>query len=265
MPKLNWDADDLKNPQDSSGTSTENISGGGLEQGYKHGSLTEGLVAYYPLDSGSGSTAVDEALGNDGTINPGSNGNASTDEMWTTNSKIGLSCLGFDGSDDYIEAPNSSSLDITGDNITMSAWVYLNAQPSNNKDMVLNKENEYELAVNTSGHITWAIRRNGNWSWIDTGVSISTGAWNLIMVTYDGEEVKTFKNGSLGHTYSLSGELDSTDKPFTVGWRGSKGESPWNGKLDDVRIYDRPLSTPEIKALYELDRPSKVSAQDTLQ
>ena len=50
MPKLNWDNDDFRNPQDSSGTTTENISAGGLEQGYFHGSLTQGLVAYYPMN-----------------------------------------------------------------------------------------------------------------------------------------------------------------------------------------------------------------------
>ena len=244
MPKLNWDGNDFRNPQDSSGTVADTISrSGGLVQGYSHGSLTEGLVAYYPMSPGEGSTLIDEAIDNDGTINGAS---------WSTDSRIGEACLSFDGGDDHVEVPDSASLDITGSELTMSAWVYMNSVPSNNKDMILNKENEYEMAVGTSGTVEWAIRRGGNWSWIDSGVSVPTSSWTLVSISYTGSEVKIHKNGSLGDTYSLTG------------WRSSDGESPWNGKIDDIRIYDRPLSTPEIEALFNLEQVSKVSAGDTL-
>ena len=256
MPKLNWNSNDFRNPQDSSGTVADNISrSGNLQQGYSHGSLTEGLVAYYPMSSGEGSTLIDEALDNDGTINGAS---------WSTDSRIGEACLSFDGSDDHVEAPDSASLDITGSELTMSAWIYLDSVPSNNKDMILNKENEYEMAVGTSGTVEWAIRRGGNWSWIDSGVSVPTGSSTLVSMVYTGSEVRIYKNGILGDTYSLTGNIDSNSKPFTIGWRSSDGESPWNGKIDDVRVYDRSLSTPEIKALSDFGQVSMISPSDTL-
>jgi hypothetical protein len=50
MPTINWDKDEL-NQEDSAGTTTDTLGDhkGNLQQGYPLGSLTDGLVAYYPL------------------------------------------------------------------------------------------------------------------------------------------------------------------------------------------------------------------------
>ena len=92
-----------------------------LKRGYKHGSLTEGLIAYYPMEKGQGQVLHDAALDNIGQIKPGSSGgNATVSDMWTTG-KAGTHALDFDGSDDYVDT-NIASLTAP---LTVSMWVNL--------------------------------------------------------------------------------------------------------------------------------------------
>ena len=63
-----------------------------------------GIAGLWHLDEGSGGTAADSSgNGNDGVLRMGT-------------------ALNFDGTDDYVEVPDSSSLDIT-DEITIEAWI----------------------------------------------------------------------------------------------------------------------------------------------
>lgn len=74
--------------------------------------FTTGISGMWHFDEGSGSIAHDSSgNGNNGTI---------YDATWT--SGISGSALSFDGIDDYVEIPDSDSLDITGA-ITVEAWM----------------------------------------------------------------------------------------------------------------------------------------------
>jgi len=81
--------------------------------------VTDGLVAHYKMDSGSGSTAVDSAGSNDGTINGAT---------WSSSAKQGSHCLSFSGGD-YVSTPVNIS-DYSGSGFTVCAW----AKPDENSD-----------------------------------------------------------------------------------------------------------------------------------
>ena len=77
--------------------------------------LGDGLVGYWSFDKGSGSIVHDSSgYGNDGTVYGAS---------WTTDSPSDEGyALDFDGKDDYVEIPDSSSLDLLN-SLTLAAWV----------------------------------------------------------------------------------------------------------------------------------------------
>ena len=78
------------------------------------GDLTEGLVAYFPLDEGSGDVAKD-ATGNvpDGALIDGAQWDSAT-------KKAGASAVTFDGSSGLIEF---EPFDVEGAGITLAAWI----------------------------------------------------------------------------------------------------------------------------------------------
>jgi len=63
------------------------------------------LVAYWPLDEGSGDTTADlTGNGHDGTLKDG--------VAWeTTDVHVGAAALSFDGTDDYVEVPDHDALE----------------------------------------------------------------------------------------------------------------------------------------------------------
>lgn len=79
---------------------------------------TSGLVAAYNFDEGSGTTLMDRS-GN------GNNGTLVSSPAWTAGKNGGA--LAFDGVDDYVSVPETSSLDISG-SMTLAAWIKKNLE-----------------------------------------------------------------------------------------------------------------------------------------
>ncbi len=174
--------------------------------------------------------------------------------------------LEFDGADDYVDAGNDESLDIT-DEITLEAWINLNDITGNfDNDIILNKEGiPYEIAIgDTIGggsyeyHFTWHLggvatnAPNIGASWYDGGGPINRGEWTHLALTYNGSNIITYINGNLEKAYNGSNQIQTTGRGLRIGARNSPGPASafFNGTIDEVRIYNRSLSAEEIKQQY---------------
>ena len=73
------------------------------------------LVASWQFDEGSGTTAFDSSgNGNDATF--------AGAPQWVGDGRFGKA-LKFDGVADYVAAPDSESLDINGDQLSLTGWI----------------------------------------------------------------------------------------------------------------------------------------------
>ncbi|WP_414838294.1 LamG domain-containing protein [Candidatus Nanosalina sp. VS9-1] len=271
MPKLNWDGNDFRNPQDSSGTVADMISrNGSLQQGYFHGSLTEGLVAYYPFEAGTGSTVTDEALGNDGSINGAS---------WVSGA-IGDYSLSFDGGSDYVGVDSLGDTDVEPP-FTLSAWFNSNVDETEARsELIQTQSKKWHIRIEDRGDggfgspgntfnpgLGLHIQNSADDLWYVVSFPTPTDTWHHVTAVFDGQDMKIFLDGVLQDSYSFGSQITIKNDNLSTTSFGARpdGTNPWDGEIDDVRIYDRKLSTPEIKALYNLTAPSKVSPDDTLQ
>lgn len=253
MVDLRWDGHDFRNPQDSSGSTAGLISRSGkLQQGYFHGSLTRGLAAYYPINSGSGETLEDMTeLENNGNINGTS---------WSTNSKIGSYCLNFDGTGDNVESAGFPSFVFTNPH-TVSYWLKWDGLGSSWSPFI-SKQNS-----NTDGVHTW-VGEDGKWDYTSSGNKVTAdgnvpldGTWQHLVIVNNGSSVKFYRNGTLDSSKS-AGLGSEVSKPLRIGEDHSSNFG--TGKIDDIRIYSRTLSRPEVESLYNITNPSRVSPEDTL-
>ncbi len=83
-----------------------------------------GLVGRWNLDEGNGTTALDSS----GNNNNGSLKNMDKNTSWVKGITTTGSALSFDGEDDYVSIPHSSSLNING-NVTIEVWAKPNDEP----------------------------------------------------------------------------------------------------------------------------------------
>ena len=195
-----------------------------------------GLVAAYHFDETTGTMATDvSGNGNHGTINGATR----------TTGKFGQA-LSFNGSSNWITIPDADSLDLTN-GMALSAWVYPTAL-SANINTVLAKENganvSYDLMANDDMNVP-QLYLGGSTYLRGTG-RLPLNAWSHIASTFYGSTVKLFVNGIETASLSWSGSLSVGSGQLLI------GKSPWSeyfqGRIDEVRIYNRALNASEILA-----------------
>ncbi|MFA5133862.1 MAG: LamG-like jellyroll fold domain-containing protein [Patescibacteria group bacterium] len=207
----------------------------------------DGLVGWWTMDNGDSTAArvFDKSgQGNHGTP-VGFNGAPTS-----TTGKINQA-INFDGQNGYVSMGNRTSLNFVAKPFTISAWVY----PTSNSDAV-------DLIYSANGSILY-IAPNGVFSYQANGgpggtIASANGVikinqWNFVSITKSGTsagDTKLYVNGMQNDNASAIAALDGSTN-FMIGKQYNSTTRNWNGKIDDVRIYNRTLSAQEIMNLYK--------------
>ncbi len=222
--------------------------------------LEEGIVGYWHLDEGSGTTSTDASgRGNNGTLTNG--------PTWQSgsNCKAGK-CLSFDGTDDAVEKSSPSNLGL-GPNATISAWIKANTITGGSscnshngsgacRIILFNHDWGYFLGVNSDGAIDFDTSGDGT-SWTNItntpAGAITTGSWyHITVVAQNNSTIAYYINGSLLYTASVANTMMTNRSTLCIGgcsagvWNGGK----FNGLIDEVRVYNRALTATEIANQY---------------
>jgi hypothetical protein len=76
--------------------------------------------------------------------------------------------------------------------------------------------------------------------------------WSHVALTFDGTMLRLYVNGSQVSSRATTGAILRTTRPLWIGGNSPYGEY-FQGLIDEVRVYDRPLSRAEVRA--EMSRP----------
>jgi hypothetical protein len=193
------------------------------------------LVGHWKLDDGSGTIAEDSS--------PNANhGTLQGDPQWVTGWLGGA--LEFDGAADYVDTGYTEDLAAW----TVSAWVTSPAAPSGDSPSgPVHRESNYQINWNHSDTVYQAaIATNaGGWNAASYG-PVDADTWYFITGTYDGEELKAYRNGELITTNSApSGPASAEGNSLKFG-RHAAADQFFAGTVDDVRVYNRALTDEEI-------------------
>ncbi len=206
----------------------------------------DGLLAYYRFDEGAGTSAAD-ASGN------GNNGTLFNGPVWTTG-KIN-SALSFDGVNDYVEVPNSASINPVNF-VTVSAWIYPTAPGQSNDSKIIVKRHQtlandnYSLGFTSGSRPEARIVIGGSMKSI-YGPVLSLNAWHHLVGVYNGSTLKLYVNGTEVNSIAASGSLDTSTYPLRIGTRAVDPVNRYfKGSIDEVRVYNRALSEQEVQSLY---------------
>lgn len=169
---------------------------------------------------------------------------------------------GFDGSNDYVNVPSSSSLRVTNA-ITIAAWIKISRKTGDSSDQIIVSKNGYDYILNVYG-----TGRGSNVGKVEVGGSalspqwlvgstvVDDNKWHYIVFTYDGSNKMIYVDG-YPNTYpqATSGSFSSTTGALRMGRQPSGDARQVNGVIDEVRIYDRALSSSEISSYYNTNKP----------
>ena len=213
-------------------------------------------VAHWRFEEGEGTVAQDLVGSNDGNINFA---------QWTEGESGGG--LWFDGDEDHVWVPNSSSLSVGagGNNFTLSAWV--KPDRIDGIFVIVSKieghdNKEYMLSID-KGRIRLDIEKDNNNGREYSEAVVRVGLWQHVAVTFDKSNLaaRFFYNGeAIGNSFS--------DKPITmlpydlgsnlyIGMRGALDAVPpyidgeFRGSIDELMIFDKILSDNQMKVVYK--------------
>ena len=222
-------------------------------------SLDKGLVAFYNFNGTS-----NDVSGN------------SLHAVSVNGAKLGTDYLGrpqsaaqFDGVDDYFSvAPNDK---LNTDSVTVSCVVMVNS--INRRHTLVNKVN-FENVTGFAYGVGQSLDSDNKWSWavgnktnevctmpavydptnaIYSNKSLEAGRWHNVVATFGHDGQKLFIDGKLvaqsTRTFTTLKKCVGTNLLIGGWWKN--GVISLDGKLDDVRVYDRVLTQCEIDKLAE--------------
>ena len=153
--------------------------------------------------------------------------------------------------DDFIALDDKTATDY----VTVECW-YTRDSSGSGEDIVWNKESCWELKDN-GGNIQWALMANNrSWFWYDSTANIAVGETIHFVLTYDGNYVKSYKNGELVQTYTypsggvLAAQTSCYPKLNSRGCTRTSVQNPGNHTFYQFRVYDRALTDGEVLQNY---------------
>jgi hypothetical protein len=225
------------------------------------------LVGYWKMDEGSGLTTNDDS-GN------GNTGVLLGSPQWVDG--LHGKALDFDGVDNYVSIPDSSSLRVQS--FSLIAWVYMTERPyqqGSRHSAIINKLHfqiggfgnkgyklQFESPTSTDDNLVVSIGDGSNQILLVEYNSINDltlNQWHQVAGTWNGSIASIYIDGSLKNSSSTAQYMIAHDStPLALGTEVTSGaKDVWfKGIIDEAMVYDKALSAQEMADLYTGKLPS---------
>lgn len=203
-----------------------------------------GLIHHWHFDESGGGTAQDLVSGSTGLLQAGA--------QWAPGQGYHGGAVRMDGVDDRVLLGPCDLLNGSG-GITLSLWVKPDFVTAMERTLIAKtsgpqtNDHIWSIAFVNASALRFRLRTAGTVHELSTPPSsLFGGIWYHIVASYDGNMMRLYVNGSLMAFAPASGSIGVFPAaPASLGAR-SNGGAPFSGWLDDVRIFDRGLSEPEV-------------------
>ena len=164
--------------------------------------------------------------------------------------------LDFDGTNDAVNCGTGNTLNITGNALSIEAWIYPTAWKTQIfEGTIVIKENNsnntgFMFRAGAGGKLNFALGSGtGGWQELTTSNNVlDTGKWQHVVATYDGSKSRLYVDGVQVDSMSVSISIGSTSStPLSIGYHPIYGRN-WQGRIDEVRLWSKTLTLAEIKA-----------------
>lgn len=214
-----------------------------------------GLVAYYKLNSSTGTTATNSCTNTssiDGTLNNGPTWNSSASMAFSAN------CINLGASTDYLQADITTA----GSNkMTIEGWVKFNSLTNQQNFFGMYQSmgsTSYCRAIpfkNSSNYLDFYLANtSGTASYVTTSYSVSANTWYHMAFVYDNQKAYVYVNGVLqaSNTSTVAFSMDGADV-FVIGNDRSGGNVAFNSDVavDEVRVWTTARTAAEILEYYD--------------
>ena len=170
----------------------------------------------------------------------------------------------FDGSSSIIDLGSSSPLNTFGGEQTISLWIY---PTTSTHQEIIGYRNDTTLQWNyvekmSNNTIRFLLRSSASpLTVFNTTGTVTINQWNHIVVTVNSTTAKIYINNGTAESLASTVTSFSNSESTKIGeYDALQGVNYFNGKIDQIRIFDKSLSSGEVNSLYNETATSAASA-----
>jgi hypothetical protein len=217
--------------------------------------VTVGLKALWHFDETFGLSAADASPN----MNHGTLFNfVGDDSQWIASDYNGA--LSFNAAAmNYVEVPHHASIgDDLVNRFSVAAWLRSSVPLSVGAGTyrMLEKENSYFFLQGDNnpnglgiGGMNVLVKKGGANISAAIGQPLDANRWYHLAATYDGSTLKIFLDGELKGTRAVTAPIDGSTLPLRIGSDYAGSPRFFNGAIDEVGLWERPLLPSEILQL----------------
>ena len=214
--------------------------------------------------------------GNAKDATPNSNHGTVTEAILTTDRK-GQSnkAYDFDGTNDFVQVADNNIFSFGNSTVdspfSVSAWFKADSVSGTAGRIVSKRDggisqSEWFVDINNTypRFVLWD-KSTGGYRGRESQTALATATWTHLVAVYGGDETNPAADIDIYINGVATDDADVTNSPtgytamenstarLVIGAEDNSGASaiPFNGSIDDARIYNRALSPTEVMALYE--------------
>ena len=165
----------------------------------------------------------------------------------------GKNSLSFDGVNDRVSLGNPASLAITGNKITLEAWINPSSWRTESwRGNIINTEGNgssgYMLRCGASGTLSFNLGDGSAWHEVLSAANALTlNTWQHVAGTYDGTTMRLYLNGVQIGTTASTFNIASPGNSVVIGdWSNGDNQRNFPGKIDEVRVWNKTISAASL-------------------
>lgn len=194
--------------------------------------ITNGLIAWWKLNGDTNDASGNNvaATNNGATPTTGQNGQAN-------------SAYSFNGTSSYIGTSQQLMNSVT--NFSLGGWINMNSSQISRAGFFGHNDN---VETQATGNAI-SFYQNG----VTVNCAMTAGAWHMVYGVFNGSTLAIYIDGTQCAS-SASTQHNSAAYNFNIGGGGIADSSAnwFTGSIDDVRVYNRALSSTELQTLYQI-------------
>ncbi|MBN1340908.1 MAG: choice-of-anchor D domain-containing protein, partial [Bacteroidales bacterium] len=165
---------------------------------------------------------------------------------YTTGIQAPTNLLDFDGTNDYVVISNEAAFDFTN-SMTVEAWIRVGSFTKTWQAIITKGDNSWRIhRYNNTGYITFDTDGTGEEHLI-SNTAMNDGKWHHIAAVYNGSVKYLYIDGRLDNMIVTSGSISTNDYSVMFGENAQQTGRQFDGKMDEVRIWNTALDAETIR------------------
>ncbi|MBN1338895.1 MAG: choice-of-anchor D domain-containing protein, partial [Bacteroidales bacterium] len=165
---------------------------------------------------------------------------------YTTGIQAPTNALDFDGVNDYVIISDEPAFDFTNA-MTVEAWLKVDSFTKTWQAIITKGDNSWRIhRYNNTGYITFDTDGTGEEHLI-SNTAMNDGKWHHIAAVYNGSVKYLYIDGRLDNMIVTSGNISANNYSVMFGENAQQTGRQFDGKMDEVRIWNTPLDAETIR------------------